>query len=267
MRGPAWYDPQDHTAPVIEAKAHARSKFSSGETPVLPCRAMVFCLGKGLPVLEREFPTEMLLEELPGFITHSPVLGVKGNPGICFLNGGYGSPQIACTVETLHALGVEEIFLVGLCGGFSKDCQVGDVFVPEKIWSEEGITFHYRETGGFVALPAHPREEWASWLGDCGFPLRQEATVTTDGVYRQTLHKEALWRQLGCGGVDMEASALVSVCSYYRMGCSVALLVSDRHPVEAGDAPWKWGNQQFPQLRDKFLTCCIQWALNQEGRK
>lgn len=33
--------------------------------------------------------------------------------------------------------------------------------------------------------------------------------------------------QLGCAGVDMEASAVATVCAYYAMECTVALLVSD----------------------------------------
>ena len=58
----------------------------------------------------------------------------------------------------------------------------------------------------------------------------------------------------------MEASAVAAVCAYYDMECTVALLVSDKHPLREGDAPWKWGSHTFPQRRDQFLAQCIAFA-------
>ena len=39
----------------------------------------------------------------------------------------------------------------------------------------------------------------------------------------------------------MEASAVAAVCAYYDMECTVALLVSDKHPLREGDAPLEVG--------------------------
>ena len=125
-----WYDPDDRTKPVIDPRTQIASKYPEMEIPELPPRAVVFCLGKGLPVLKEHFPCTPVMEKLPGIITHSEVLGIEGVPGLCFLHGGYASPQIACTVETLHVLGVKEVFLVGLCGGFAGHLSVGDLLLP-----------------------------------------------------------------------------------------------------------------------------------------
>lgn len=257
-----WYFSEDRTPPVLSADRHVRSKHRGGEEAGLPPRAVVFCLGKGLPVLEENFSTRLLLESLPGFITHSKVLGVPGQDGVCFLHGGYGGPQIACTVETLHVLGVRELFLAGLCGGFGTDSRVGDVLLPEKIRSEDGVSRHYGEDPEFAAVngPASAARLPAFFRGR-GFRVKAENTVTTDAVYRQTFYKEALWREMGCSAVDMEAAALVNLCNYYGMKSTVALMVSDRHPLHEGDPPWAWGSDDFGALRDRFITSCVEFHL------
>ena len=96
-----WYDPDDHSAPVIDPVSQIKSKYPGMQVPVLPARAVVFCLGKGIPVLKEHYPCYQVMEKLPGFITHSEVLGINGIPGVCFLHGGYAAPQITCTIETL----------------------------------------------------------------------------------------------------------------------------------------------------------------------
>ena len=120
-----WFSPQDHSAPVIHPEKHAQSKYPGQPLPALPRQAVVFCLGKGLPLLQERFALSLALDQLPGFITHSPVVPGGGRAPHLLPPRGYGAPQAACTVETLHALGVRELLLVGLCGGFSPELRVG----------------------------------------------------------------------------------------------------------------------------------------------
>ena len=257
-----WYDPEDHSKPVIDPPAQIASKYPEMDVPVLPERAVVFCLGRGLPVLREHFPCRTLMEKLPGFITHSEVLCVEGNDRVCFLHGGYGSPQIACTVETLRVLGVKEIFLVGLCGGFEERLAVGDILLPDKIWSEEGTSLHYLENPGFaVVLPSVSFDEIGSFFRDKGYRVFQNPTVTTDAVYRQTFHKEQTWREKGCVAVDMESSALVNLCTLYGIRNTVALMVSDRHPLSESDSAWRWGNSNYNELCRRFILDCVMYNL------
>lgn len=257
-----WYFPADTTSPVFTAENHIRRKFPDGKLPQLPSKAVIFCLGKGLPVLLERFPTETIFEELQGFITHTPVLKVQGHENVCFLHGGYGAPQAATTVESLHALGVREILLVGLCGVFSAALRVGDVLIPPAILSEEGTSLHYKADPGFarVSRPESPQKP-EDFLREKGFAVVQQNTVTTDAPYRQTFHKEALWREQGCVGVDMEASAVVNLCEYYGMKSTIALMASDRHPLHEGDTPWKWGSMDYNTMRDDFIAACIEYSL------
>ena len=257
-----WFYPEDRTRPVIDPERQIASKYPDMPLPKLPARAVVFCLGRVPGVLQERFPTRMMMEKLPGFITHSPVWCVEDHPEVCFLHGGYGAPAVTCTVETLRVLGVEEVFLVGLAGGFCEDTQVGDVLLPPAIWSEEGVSRHYLEDPGFAQVDSpRPLTELADCFREKGFTAKLEKTVSTDAVYRQTFYKETLWREKGCVAVDMEASALVNLCNVYRLKSTVALMVSDRHPLTESSPKWVWGGGSFAALRDDFIETCISVSL------
>ena len=263
-----WFDPKDRSKPVIDPRRKIESKYPDMEIPALPPKAVVFCLGRGLPVLKESYPCFPIMEKLPGFITHSEVLGIEGKPDICFLHGGYAAPQIACTVETLHVLGVKEVNLIGLCGGFDERLAVGDIVLPEKIWSEEGTSLHYLEAPGFAMVtPAGSFEEIASFFREKGYPVLCEPTVTTDAVYRQTFQKEQFWREKGCVAVDMEASALVNLCNLRGIKNTVILMVSDRHPIREEDSGWSWGGADFAELTRKFILDSIDLAIDSYWRK
>ena len=258
----SWFNPSDTTRPVFTADEHIRGKNLPGIWEALPDRAVVFFLGKGFPVVEEAFPTEEVLASLPGFITHSRVLRVTGHEDVCFVHGGYGAPQAVCTAEALIALGVKEFLLVGLCGAFGEDLAVGDVLLPPQILSEEGTSRHYFENPEFCTVESpFPIETLAAYLQAQSFTVRQQNTVTTDAPYRQTYHKEALWREMGCAAVDMEASAFVNLCHESGKKCAVALMVSDRHPLYEGAPPWQWGNESFAELQRRFITSCTAFAL------
>lgn len=257
-----WFFPEDRTSPVFTARQHAEGGHITTDVRPLPRRGVAFCLGRGLPVLRERFDVEMIMEELPGFIAHSPAYAVRGHEDVCFFDGGRGAPQAGCYVETVHALGVEELLVVGLCGAFGEDVEVCDVLIPERLLIEEGTSLHYSH-GREYAVPDSPWpvEHMEGFLGGRGFTVKRRDVVTTDAPYRQTYYKEALWRERGFAGVDMESSAMVSVCNYFGMRCAVALMASDRHPLSPDSPPWAWGNLDFRGRRDDFIEACIDMAL------
>lgn len=261
-----WFFEDDHTPPVFTAEQHANSDHINsdhgGGAVQLPKRAVAFCLGRGLPVLQERFRTRTIMGELPGFIAHSPAYSVEGNDNVCFFDGGRGSPQAGCYVETVHALGVEELLVVGLCGAFGEDINVCDVLIPDRLLIEEGTSHHYSVSPEF-AVPDSlwPYEVTAGFLSERGFTVKRRDVVTTDVPYRQTYYKEELWRSRGFCGVDMESSAMVSLCNYYGMKCSVALMASDKHPLSPDSPPWAWGKEDFRERRDDFIEACIRLAL------
>lgn len=255
-----WFFEEDHTAPIFTAQQHIESKREDGAVQSLPRRAAAFCLGRGLPVLGECYETELLTQRLPGFITYSPVYTIKGRDDLCFLDGGRGAPQAACTVETLHALGVEELLVVGLCGAFAEDVDVCDVLLPSRLLVEEGVSRHYfSDPAHAVTNPPWEPEAFGEFLSERGFSVKSLDTVTTDAPYRQTYFKEARWRELGFAGVDMEASAMVNLCQYFGMKCAVALMASDKHPLTPYSPAWAWGGVNFKERQEDFIAACVDW--------
>lgn len=258
-----WKHNEDNSEAVITAKKHIISSHRSEKAIALPLpsKVVIFCLGSAMEYLKNNYKTKVIMESIPKFIGDSECLIIEGHSNICFVHGGYGAPAIADTVETLVALGVKDIILIGMCGGFSNKVNVGDVIIPDKVLSEEGTSLHYYEDITFVNQSKILVSKGVRFFSQY-FNTHQFNTITTDAIYRQTFYKEDYWRKMDCVGVDMEASALLSVSNYYGIQPNIILLVSDKHPVNEKDKSWDWGNSNFQNLKDKFINNSIKYALD-----
>lgn len=66
---------------------------------------------------------------------------------------------------------------------------------------------------------------------------------------------------MGCVGVDMESSALLSVSRYHSIPAVSILLCSDKHPLSENDTAWDWGNADFREIRENFVKQAVMFAL------
>ena len=228
-----WRLPDDRSEPVIKAKDHIFSAHRNCQLQ-LPKTAIVFFMGKGVEYLCENYPARKLPELFPRFANRCPIWEI-GAYQICFLDGGRGAPQACDTVETLAALGVENIFTVGMFGAFDPRVRVGEIIAPEKAFVEEGTSLHYYRSIAYSTPDRTLLEMTASRLQIKTYPI-----VSTDAVYRQTFKKEQLWREQGAVGVDMETSAVFSVSAYLGLRASAVLMASDVHPLTPDDPRWEW---------------------------
>ncbi len=246
----------DTSAAVLTARQHLSSSHKPVHVFQLPPKAMIFCLGSGIAHLKAQYQTVQLMKKLPTFLGGDEVLQILGHEDICFVHGGHGAPMIADVVETLVALGVKQLLLVGLCGVFSQDLNVGDVMIPTAIKKEEGTSYHYVPHDEFVSQHPEFISRATTWL-QSDFKVTRTKTVTTDAIYRETFAKEAYWRTLGCYAVEMEASAFLTVANTLNVPSGVILLASDKHPEHEGDLVWSFGNEHFKSTRHLFLQSVI----------
>jgi len=235
-----WKFPDDDTRPVLTPRAHIESPHRSSVCPELPETALLFFMQSGVEHLLKNYDCRMISEKFPRFLQASPIYSL--NESICFLHGGAGAPQAVDTLETLSALGVKNVFSCGMCGGFSEKVKPGDVIIPDKAFVEEGASLHYYSSIEFAQPDEILFEKFRSIPDSLVLPI-----VSTDAVYRQTYYKEALWREKGVVGVDMETSALMSVGKYLNIKVAAALMVSDVHPIESGAPAWRW--KMTPEMR------------------
>lgn len=240
-----WFDPNDSTAPVITAQQQIISDHR-GEPLSLPDTALIFFMSRGMEVALTH-PSHLVTERFPRFLNACPLGQFDTGNQACFLPGGSGAPQAADTVETLAACGVRRIIALGMCGVFRDDLHVGDVIIPPWALIEEGTSLHYAD---------NPRRSEATHTlverAAAAFPdAKILPIVSTDAVYRQTFHKEQLWREQGCAGVDMETSALFTLGRVLGIETVSILIASDKHP-EHPDAPaWAWSLTR--NQREAFL--------------
>ncbi len=248
-----WKFKKDNTPAIITAKKHIASSHSN-KIDKLPKTAILFFMRGGIEYTTKHCKTKKISNNFPRFLNSCPIYFIK-NTDTCFLHGGYGAPQAVDTVETLAALGVENIITIGMFGSFSDKINSGDIVIPNKAFSEEGTSLHYYENAEFFEPNAMLLEKATEFINDSyNFPI-----VSTDAVYRQTFFKEKLWRSKGAVGVDMETSAIYSVSKYLGLNSISILIASDKHPINENEKSWEWTMTE--KQRKYLFKKCIDFAL------
>lgn len=254
-----WKLPNDNTEAVITAKKHIASSHGNSNVASLPETCILFEMGMAIPFIEEQFSTDTIIEHVPGFITDQKCIRLTENKNVCLVRGGYGAPAAVDTLETVLALGVRRVIIMGMCGGFSANIRVGDIVIPRKNLCEDGTSQHYLGNVESVAADSTLQKAFVEHFSK-QFNVLEKPTVSTDAVYRQTMAKEADWRNKDCVAVDMETSALLAVCQYYSIPACAALICSDRHPLPNEDKNWSWGNCNFIEMRKSFIRHGIMYV-------
>ena len=247
-----WRYKEDNTNPVLTVKAHLGSEHKS-VCDNLPETAILFYMHSGVDYTKLKYKTKLIAKRFPRFLYACPIYRFKDS-NVCFLDGGRGAPQAVDTLETLAALGVKNIITVGMFGAFGESVDSGDIIIPSKAFVEEGTSLHYYESIDY----SEPSESLMTKVSEALDGAKTLPIVTTDAVYRQTFYKEALWREKGAVGVDMETSALYSVGKLLGVNVVAILIASDKHPLKEGDVAWKWTITN--KTRYAFFDKCISFA-------
>jgi uridine phosphorylase len=149
-----------------------------------------------------------------------------------------GAPYAAMIVETLNVWGVEQILFVGWCGAVSARIQSGDIIVPDSAMVDEGTSGHYCDPSCRVALPARPLVHQVRLaLEHHGASFHDGCVWTTDAIFRETVEKVKYYQTKGALAVEMELSAIFTVCGFREMEAAGLLVVSD----ELSDYTWRPG--------------------------
>lgn len=224
----------------------------------LPSVCVMFFMGKAIEYLKETYEVYVIEEKLPCFLGYRCCYGIKGNDDVCFVDGGRGAPQAVDTLEVIHAMGVNKVIVVGMCGCFSSGYTVGNIIIPSKIYIEEGTSRHYDSLVEF-SVPDLIMHNQAIEFFSREDIVVQKSVVSTDAIYRQTYQKEEEWRKRGCIAADMESSALLLVSKYLEIKSISILLVSDIHPMNESDMAWKWNLKK--EERYRFVKRCIEFSV------
>lgn len=122
-----------------------------------------------------------------------------------------GAPAAAMAMEEISALGVKNFVAFGICGAL-VDVPPRTFIVPDKAFRDEGTSYHYTLPSEYVAVKNSGYIDRA--LAALNVSTLVGGTWTTDGFYRETRTRAEQMKRAGCVAVDMECSALQTVCDY-----------------------------------------------------
>ena len=247
-----WKYKEDYTKPILTVQEHLNSEHKS-KCDNLPKTVILFYMHSGIEYMKLKHKCKLLAKKFPRFLNACPLYKMK-DYDICFLDGGRGAPQAVDTLETLAALGVKNVITVGMFGAFGETIESGDIVIPCKAFVEEGTSLHYYESIEY----SEPNEELFKMATEMIEGAKALPIVSTDAIYRQTFFKEAMWREKGAVGVDMETSALYSVSALLDINVVSILITSDKHPLKEGESVWKW--TMTNKTRFEFFDKCIEFA-------
>lgn len=122
-----------------------------------------------------------------------------------------GAPATVGAVEEILASGVENLVAFGICGALT-DIPTRNLVVPDKAYRDEGTSGFYAEKSDFVKVANCDRV--AEHLTRSGASFTVGGVWTTDAFYRETRTRAEYMKARGCIAVDMECSALQTVCDF-----------------------------------------------------
>ncbi len=205
-----------------------------------------------------------LAAELDGrrhFLFNSNLWEINSSRGPFYICGpAVGAPMSILVLEKLIALGAEKIIVCGTCGSLQSGLVIGDILLPVKALSEEGVSAHYP-----LAEPAFSPETLLilleSFLKDLSLPCRRGVVCSTDAPYRETLVEIGKYQRDGIEGIDMEFSALLTVAAFRRVELAAVMVVSDHLCGNEWQSGFRHSLfKQRMQLVSKGLIDCLAGA-------
>lgn len=121
-----------------------------------------------------------------------------------------GAPAAASAIEELIVCGIENIVAYGICGTLT-DIPTRNLVVPDVAFRDEGTSYHYAPPSESVDVKNHGKI--AEYFDTIGQGYTMGGVWTTDGFYRETRTRANYMKERGCVSVDMECSALQTVCN------------------------------------------------------
>ena len=169
------------------------------------------------------------------------------------------APKVAGMFESLKHDGVKTVIAFGWCGAIHPEVRIGDILLAGSVVREEGTSYHYLPADA-DPLPSPAVNSALRGAADrAGIALQEGRIWSTDAPYRETRSKVRDFAARGVLGVDMEASAIVSLGSAMGIEVGVLLVVSD----ELWDTEWRWGvsTPEFAAARRGYARIAADAAL------
>ncbi|MDY6765632.1 MAG: nucleoside phosphorylase [Halobacteria archaeon] len=198
-------------------------------------------------------------EEVSGNREYNIINGEYKDARISVCSTGIGSPSTAIAIEELANVGAKNLIRVGTAGGLQRDVEIGDMVVATGAAKFEGTTKRYES----VEYPAVPSLDVTNALVNSarrhGEDVHVGPIVTDDAFYAEDEPAKD-WHEAGMVAVEMEASALFSLCR--RNGLKSGAIVTVDGNLILGTQKGETDEGELPEKARNNVERAIQIALD-----
>ena len=171
---------------------------------------------------------------------YRPVYIIKiDNKKFTLFNAEISGAWISSDTEDLNYNGVQNFIIFGNCGVLDKSIEDCQIIIPNKVFRDEGVSYHYLPDSESIELSDKYKDLFIEILKEKSFDYIEGVTWTTDAFYRETKEKVEYFRSKGAVCVETEGSVITAVCkrkklnyfTFYYVGDNLDSIQWDRRSV------------------------------------
>lgn len=208
--------------------------------------------------LRAKYIADNYLEDVVNYTTVRGMLGFTGyynGKRISVQGTGMGMPSISIyATELIKDYNCKNLIRIGSCGSINDDVHVRDIIFAIGACTDSNINklifngMDFSATANFdLLLKAH------SFAKSKDIKCHIGNVLTSDSFYNYDKDFYKVWKDFGVLAVEMEANALYTICSNYKVNALAILTVSDH--VLTGEATTS-------EEREKTFNDMMEIALN-----
>lgn len=176
---------------------------------------------------------------------HRTFTGYYKGVKISVTSTGMGCPSAAIAAEELINIGAECLIRIGSSAALQKGIEIGDLMISTASMKNEGTSRFYVPD----CFPAVPDFDLTRTLIDTAKDMKDEVSgkihyginASDDAFYGETPEWIEKLSKLGCLNVEMESSALYTVC--HRRGKRGAMISAVSGNIVTGDVIYETENK------------------------
>ncbi|QIV96298.1 uridine phosphorylase [Allofrancisella inopinata] len=172
------------------------------------------------------------------------------NKNVLVISTGIGGPSAAIGIEELAMLGVKKFIRVGTCGTIQENIEIGDLILTTASVRLDGTSYHYAPIEYPAVASFFLNQSLYNSAKKLNLKLHSGITGSSDTFYPGQERKDSYsgyvrksfqgsveeWRKLNVLNLEMESSAILTVCATFGLDAScICTVIAKRTKTETVD--------------------------------
>ncbi|KEI34564.1 uridine phosphorylase [Allofrancisella frigidaquae] len=172
------------------------------------------------------------------------------NENVLVISTGMGGPSAAIGIEELAMIGIKKFIRVGTCGTIQENIEVGDLILTTASVRLDGTSYHYAPIEYPAVASFLLNQSLHNSAKKLNIKLHTGITASSDTFYPGQERKDSYsgyvrksfqgsveeWRKLNVLNLEMESSAILTVCATFGLDAScICTVMAKRTMTETID--------------------------------